>query len=283
VGDENGRASCDLRRGRLTLNERKRVESWLWRTNSTRRRADQMKNRDVFFNPFRLISPKLDAEASRLGDLHRPPPEEVTCLEEGLIIMTGKLIEMTGLLRKSLIIAEPAKLDLCERLAREIHDEEKGLTGDIVCSPTETTGEVLKTVVLFPGRLERVGDLLESILRACRIKSRDGIPFSDKANKELDKLFGLLIEVLSNFRDAILTRNKALLEAIVEDEHRLGKMIVDFRLAHEDRLVEGLCSPRASSLYLDVSESIREANRHLKEMSENLLQLTASQGRAGEN
>lgn len=241
-----------------------------------------MKNKDVFFNPFRLISPKLDAEASRLDELHGPPPEEVTCLEEGLLVMTDKLIEMTGLLRKSLIIAEPAKLDLCERLAQEIHDEEKGLTGDIVCSPTETTGAVLKTVVLFPGRLERVGDLLESILNVCRIKARDGVPFSDKANKELDQLFGLLTEVLTNFRDALLTRNKALLEAIVEDEQRLGKMIVDFRLAHEDRLLEGLCSPKASSLYLDVSDSIRNANRHLKEMSESLLQLTASQGLAQE-
>jgi Na+/phosphate symporter len=239
-----------------------------------------MKNKDVFFNPFRLISPKLDAEASRLDELQGSPPEEVTCLEEGLLIMTNKLIEMTGLLRKSLIIAEPAKLDLCARLGQEIHDEEKGLTGDIVCSPTETTGDVLKTVVLFPGRLERVGDLLESILNVSRIKARDGVPFSDKANKELDKLFGLLTEVLTNFRDALLTRNKALLEAIVEDEHRLGKMIVDFRLAHEDRLLEGLCSPKASSLYLDVSDSIRDANRHLKEMSESLLQLTAAQARA---
>jgi hypothetical protein len=70
-----------------------------------------MKNKDVFFNPFRLISPKLDAEASRLNKLQGSPPEEVTCLEEGLLIMTDKLIELTGLLRKSLIIPEPAKLD----------------------------------------------------------------------------------------------------------------------------------------------------------------------------
>ncbi|MEJ2719177.1 MAG: hypothetical protein P8182_18930 [Deltaproteobacteria bacterium] len=205
-----------------------------------------MKNKDVFFNPFRLISPKLDAEASRLSELYETSPEEVTCLEEGLLIMTGKLIELTGLLRKALLIADPAKLDRCEQLAKEIHIEEKGLTGDIVCYPTETTGDVLKTVVLFPGRLERVGDLLESILHACRIKARQGIPFSDKANKELDQLFGLLTEVLTNFRDALLTRNKALLEAIVDDGHRLGKMIVDFDLAHADRLLEGVCSPKAS-------------------------------------
>jgi Na+/phosphate symporter len=241
-----------------------------------------MKNKEVFFNPFRLISPKLDAEASRLDKLLGSSPEEVTCLEEGLLIMTDKLIEMTGLLRKSLIIADSDQLYLCELLAQEIHDEEKGLTGDIVCSPTETTGDVLKTLVLFPGRLERVGDLLESILNVCHIKTRDGVPVSDKANEELDKLVGVLTEVLINFRDALLTRNKVLLEVIVEDGHRLGKMIVDFRLAHEDRLLEGACSPKASSLYLDVSDSIRNANRHLKEMSESLLRLTATQGRAEE-
>ncbi|MEW6114378.1 MAG: hypothetical protein AB1664_19750, partial [Thermodesulfobacteriota bacterium] len=113
-----------------------------------------MKREEYFFNPFRLISPKLDAEATRLEELYEKPPEEVTCLEEGLLIMISKLIQMVELGQKALIIWDPAKAEICERLGREIHDEEKSLTGQIVCSPTETTGQVLKTVVLFPGRLE---------------------------------------------------------------------------------------------------------------------------------
>lgn len=235
-----------------------------------------MKHKEVFFNPFRLISPKLDAEASRIHELYETPPEEVTCLEEGLLVMTEKLIEMSGLLRKCLIIADPAKVEQCERLAQEIHGEEKGLTGDLVGSPAESTGEVLKTVVLFPGRLERVGDLLESVLNVSRIKSRDGIAFSDKANKELDNLFGLQTEILTNFRDALLTRNRVLLESIVEQAGRMGQMIVDFGLAHEDRLLQGLCSPKASSLYLDLLDSLRHANHHIREMSDSLLRITES-------
>ncbi len=235
-----------------------------------------MRKKEVFFNPFRLISPKLDAEASRLEALYESPPEDVTCLEEGLLIMVGKLIEMAGLLRKALLIPDPAKLDTCRKLAREIHNEEEGLTGDLVCRPMETTGELLRTVVLFPGKLERVGDLMESILNVCTLKGRDGLAFSDKANAELDELFGVLKSLLTNFRDALLTNNIALLETIVEQEKRIGNMVVDLGLAHETRLIQGLCLPKVSSLFLDVLDSVHGAAHHVREMAESLLEIDGS-------
>lgn len=160
-----------------------------------------MKNKEIFFSPFRLISPRLDTVSSRLAQLFEVPPKEVTCLEEGLLMMMGKLLKLTGLIRKALIIPDSEKLKECDRLAKEIHDEEKGLTGDLVCNPSETTGDLLKTVVLFPGHLERVGDFLESILNVVRIKERQGVPFSDKAMAEIGELFDLFTEMLVNFRD----------------------------------------------------------------------------------
>lgn len=236
-----------------------------------------MKNTEVFFNPFRLISPKLNAEASRLEEMFQASPEEVTCLEEGLLVMTGKLVQITRLIRKALIMPEPEKLTECDRLAREIHDEEKGLTGDLVCSPSETTGDVLKIVVLFPGRLERVGDLLESIVNVIRIKARQGVPFSDKAMAEIDQLFNVFTEMLVNFRDVLLTRNRTLLEKILQQADRVGELAIDFSLAHEDRLLEGLCSPLASSLFLDILDSVKQSAIHFRQMSESLLKITVTQ------
>lgn len=235
-----------------------------------------MRQKEVFFNPFRLISPKLDAEASRLEQMFEAPPEEVTCLEEGLLIMTAKLVELTGLIHKALIMPKPEKLEDCERLAREIHDEEKGLTGDLVCNPRETTGDVLKVVVLFPGRLERVGDLLESIVNVIRIKTQSGVPFSDKAMIELNQLFDLFSEMLTNFRDAILTRNRTLLEKIVQQGRRVAEMAIEFSLSHEDRLIEGICSPKASSLFLDILDSVKSGATHVREMSEALLKIVVT-------
>jgi len=232
-----------------------------------------MKHTEVFFNPFRLISPKLDAEASRLKEMFEAPPEEVTCLEEGLLVMMAKLVKLTELIRKALIMPVPEKIEECERLAQEIHEEEKGLTGDLVCRPSETTGDLLKVVVLFPGRLERVGDLLESIVNVIRLKARGGVPFSDKAIAELNQLFEFFSEMLTNFRDALLTRNRTLLEKIVQQARRIGEMAIEFSLSHEDRLIEGVCSPKASSLFLDILDSVKSGAIHVRQMSEALLRI----------
>jgi Na+/phosphate symporter len=236
-----------------------------------------MKEKNLFFNPFRLISPKLDTEANRLKELFETPPEEVTCLEEGLLIMINKIIEMTKLIQSTFIIPNEAKLVECERLAREVHDEEKGLTGDVVCSPTETTGEILKAVVLFPGRLERVGDHMERLISVSRSKAKEGLPFSPKATSEVSAIFDLYLEVLSNFKDALATRNKALLEIVVDQANKLGQLITDAGLAHEDRLIEGLCTPKASSMFLDLLGSLKHAKRQIRGMSESLLALSDSQ------
>ncbi|HMK37393.1 MAG TPA: hypothetical protein VK463_20130 [Desulfomonilaceae bacterium] len=234
-----------------------------------------MKDHRIAVNPFRMISPKLDAEASRLADLYESPPEEMTCLEEGLLVMVSKLLQMTELLYKSLVIADPEKLKTCESLGAEIHEEEKELTTAIVCSPA-TTGEVLKTVLLFPGKLERAGDLLESMLNVAKIKARDGIPFSDKAQEEMKRLFDLLQDVLMKFRELISTLNPSLLDALLNEQKDLAQLTIDFALAHEDRLISGLCSPKASSLYLDILDSIRNISRHFRDMTEALKRISAA-------
>lgn len=231
-----------------------------------------MKDKHVFFNPFRLISPKLNAEASRLEE---PPPPEITCLEEGLLIMCNKLIEMAELSHKNLILFDKTKFERCDILGKEVHQEEKGLTGDLVCNPS-TTGDVLRTLVLFPGRLERTGDLLESIANVSAIKNRDGIPFSDKAQAELAQLFGLFTSELKNFKELLRTLHKPLLDEILSQSNEVAKMTVDFALAHEERLVDGLCSPKASSLYLDILDSVKNSNQHIREMCEGIKKISSA-------
>jgi Na+/phosphate symporter len=237
-----------------------------------------MKDTRVFFNPFRLISPKLDSEANRLEEMLDTPPKEVTHLEEGLLVMMGKIIEMTQILSQILFIPDQEKMATAERLGKEIHEEEKILTGNVVLGSLDVTpSEVLKAVVLFPGHLERVGDHLESILNCCRIKDREGILFVDKSNQELAGLFGLLIEILTNFRDVLITRNRALLEIIGDQDLRLGQMILDFQAAYEDRLLEGLCPPRSASIIMDILDSIKYANTHIRDMGDILLRLDEKQ------
>jgi Na+/phosphate symporter len=241
-----------------------------------------MKSKEVFFNPFRLISPKLDAEASRLEKIYETPPAEVTCLEEGLVVMLSKLETIAELAFKTLLSGDPTRLEQGKVLGHEVHAEEKSLTGAIVCYP-QTTNTVLKAVILFPGRLERIGDLMENVLNCSRIKSRDGIVFSDKAIDELTQTFKMLTGILRKLKDTILSPSPEILNELLTEEKRLAQMNLNFALAHEERLLAGTCAPKASSLYLDILDSVRSACRHLIAMTESLLNIVSADGNAARN
>jgi Na+/phosphate symporter len=234
-----------------------------------------MKEKQFFINPFRIISPMLDAEVERVGEAHPLKATEMTCLEEGLLIMVDKLIEMASLMHKSLIEVNQEKIVKFAKLAQEVHEQEKGLTGDLACSPS-TSGEILRALVLFPGRLERIGDMLESIVNVASIKQRDGIYFSEKAHEELAQLHKTFLDILSNFRTVLATRDREVLDYVMAQGAIFHQMTVDFALAHEDRLLQGLCFPKASSLYLDILDSAKVANRHIMDMSGALAQLADS-------
>ena len=59
-------------------------------------------------------------------------------------------------------------------------------------------------------------------------------------------------------------------------EDILTQLTLDYALTHEDRLLEGLCSPKASSLYLDLLDSLRGANTHLMPLCDRMIKLAES-------
>jgi phosphate:Na+ symporter len=233
-----------------------------------------MKDKSYFFNPFRMLSPKLNAEAFRIEELHAEPVSQALSLEQGLLVMISKLIEMTRLLSKAVVSGSASQMDRCESLAHEVDEQENILTKSLVTANVDK--ELLKGVIRFPYRLERMGDMLESILRCCRVKEKRGVPFSDKAHAELDELFAALMDILVNLRDAFKTPNKVLLEAIIADSLRLRNRLNDFKLAHWERLEAGICHVEASSIYRDILDSSKLACEYVEKMAETMLELDRS-------
>jgi Na+/phosphate symporter len=230
-----------------------------------------MKDHRIVVNPFRMISPKLDSEALRLEEFHEKPFSETVALQEGLLIMVSKAIEMTRLLSKAVVSGSQAQMNKCEALAKDVHEQEKVLTKNLLSSEVKTVR--LSDLIRFPYRLERVGDLLESILRCCRVKARDGIPFGDKAHAELDQLLALLVDMLVNLRDAFVTTNRFLVARILTDGQNLSQALQDVRLAHWERLERGFGAPQASSLFLDILDSITGINEYIAKMCDRLVVL----------
>jgi len=235
----------------------------------------KQREKEHFINPFRLISPKLDSDLSRLHELLGAPPADISTLEEGLLVMCSKLIELSNTLYKSFILPDQEKFSRSRVLAEGIHNEEKELTAHLVHLPLASP-EILRALILVPARLERVGDLLESVLNVSTIKARDGVSFSDKAMNELKQLFGVFTEILSILRDVLTTCDRVLLDRLLSRHEDLAQLTLDFALAHEDRLIEGTCSPKASSLYLDILDSVRNSNRHIRDITEIMIKVAAS-------
>jgi Na+/phosphate symporter len=235
-----------------------------------------MKDKRVFFNPLRMLSPKLDSEAAKIDELHLIPVSEAFTLEEGLVVMISKLIEMTRLLEIGFIKNCPKEIEVCDQLADDVHRQEKLLTGNLACSVDIPPG-LCKLIIIFPGHLERVGDLLQSVLNCIRIKCSEDVPFGDKAYEEIQKMFGDTIDLMSNFRDALIAPNKFLLDYVISQQAVLDQKCQDWQLAHIDRLLDGSASPRSSSLYLDMLESTQGVIRHIKEMAMRMLTLMSTQ------
>lgn len=236
-----------------------------------------MKDTKVFFNPFRMLSPKLDSEAIDIEELYKSPVSESMTLEEGLLVMLSKLIEMTKLLRDSFSKASDETFTAAQDLGKEVHAIEKILTEGLACTLTEPP-EICRLVIMFPIHLERIGDFLESIANCCKIRCSDGIPFTDKVVAEIHGMFEALIDIMNNFRDALIRPNKVILEYVVTQAGNLDQMCQDLQLSHVERLLSGATAPRSSSLYLDIVESTQSINRHVKSMAQEMLTLVKTQG-----
>lgn len=225
----------------------------------------------LIVNPFRHLSPHVDAEVLRLKELHLRRVSESSTLQEGVLIMISKLIEMTRLLSECIFTGDTSLMDECDSMGGQLHEEEKILTRYLVTSGL--SGDMWRGIIRFPYRLERIGDMLENILRCSRLKADGKIPLSDEAKEELRQLFSVLLDIMHNLRENFGEPTQDRLEAAIAQGEKLANMVNEYRSAHWERLEKGICAPDASSLYGDILDSVKSSNEYLEKMCASLLDL----------
>jgi Na+/phosphate symporter len=231
-----------------------------------------MSEKPFYYNPFDVLSPHVDAEVHRLRDVSQRHVSQSSTFQEGLLKMIGKLIEMNGLLSKCFVTQDRSQMDRCSRLAKGVHEEEKTLTSYLVSRGVSI--EMFEGVVRFPYRLERIGDMLESILHCCRAKVDHGVTFSEIADEEVGQLLLALDELLTNLRDAFLSPDRQLLEEMIDKGNRLNGMLEDFTSAHWERMENGMFPHEASSTYREILDAVTWTNQYLEKMWTSLLAIS---------
>lgn len=230
-----------------------------------------MTERPFATNPFQVGGPLVAGEVRRLEELRRIQVSESSTLQDGLLNMMDKVIEMTDLLSKSAVAGDRTGAERCEHLYGEINRDEQVLTKNLVSAGIGV--HAMKGVVRFPYRLKRIGDLLDVISRCCRYRSDGAIPLTDKAKLELDQIFNILLGMMGYLRDGFVSPRHALLTDIAKRGKTLSEILEYFRSEHWERVEAGKCAPEASSMYREILDSIKWTNEYLEKMSQDLLRL----------
>jgi Na+/phosphate symporter len=232
-----------------------------------------MKDEPPVFNPFRILSPNLDSEAEHFAELYKRPVSEGIALGEGLLVMLSKLIEICRLMSGCVGGACQPDIDKCDALAKEVDNQERLLTRNLV--EADLDANLLKGLIRFPHRLERIGDLFEGMLDCCRMKGRFDLPFSDAGYRELDEMFATLIEMMVNLRNTFISPSKPAIEQILSAGKKLSSMVEESTITHWIRLDAGLSQAEASTLFRHILEAVKSANDYLIKMATTLSEVSS--------
>jgi Na+/phosphate symporter len=156
-----------------------------------------------------------------------------------------------------------------EEVRDKIHQYSSELIGFIISrSPSsEKGGEWAKPYLSIASSLDRMTYNIEGILERLRAKSQNHIVFSDQAVKEVNDVFQEAMRLLKNIPNLATTRNKLLAQGIGEEGRVILKIANGYSEGHEERLIQGICVPKSSPIYLGIIESLKGVIVHVLEVS----------------
>jgi Na+/phosphate symporter len=123
--------------------------------------------------------------------------------------------------------------------------------------------EIEKKYINLVPHLQRVALALDNLVDKMEIKVETRTLFSQRA---LDEIKRLMVAVEAEFRDVrdfCMTKNPILKEQIRVDMENIRKMIDEFEIVHQNRLITGVCMPQASYLYIDMTDSLKRIAKEL--------------------
>jgi len=135
--------------------------------------------------------------------------------------------------------------------------------------------EWVKPYLAIVSSFDRMGYNLDGVLDRLKKRGHEQVLFTDRAIKEISDVFQETIDLLKNLPDLIITQNKLLAQQLKEKGKTIFGMADHYSEEHEQRLIEGVCVPQSSPLYLDILFSLKGIVAHLLDISEKIVMLPA--------
>jgi phosphate:Na+ symporter len=121
--------------------------------------------------------------------------------------------------------------------------------------------------------LEEIGDYVKDMIERIEIKIEEKLLFSDDALDEYKHLYNVVEAELADVNKALKMNDKSFAKRVLCNEEHADQLVAKYRDAHAQRLVAGICLPRACNMFLDLLDFTAQISRHAKAVAKNTLEL----------
>jgi phosphate:Na+ symporter len=116
--------------------------------------------------------------------------------------------------------------------------------------------------------LERVGDHAMNIAEIADRKIEQKLSFSDSAQTEGAQLKREANEMFDYISTALEKNDVEAAKSALANEEHLNQMQMDFRRSHVQRMSDGVCSPEAGLIFIDLVDNVEKIGDHLTNIAQ---------------
>ena len=191
----------------------------------------------------------------------------------------GEILYMGDITRQNLVLAIEAvaenskeKIQQVFRTEETVNQLEKLLTSFLVevdnLSLTEAQHLKIKNLFYTVSDIERIGDHSENIAELADSKRKDKIQFSEKGNRDLEKIYTVAVKTLDASLEARRQGSLVSVQHAQEAEKTVDKMEKELRDKHIQRLSKGKCAPESGVIFLDILSNLERIADHADNIAE---------------
>jgi Na+/phosphate symporter len=197
----------------------------------------------------------------------RRPAGLTRSLEATLHQACTTAVEQAEAAREGFRRLDDAALTRADAAGMELRQRARALTLETVAElKSRARGEAGSQALLaLPGHLERLAEHMDSLVVTVRRVRDEGLPFTDRARREIAALGDMTVDVLTSLRDLVRTWNPVLARHLVETADRAEALSDECASGHRDRLIQGDCLPHSPPAFLAVLDHLSSIRRHARE------------------
>ncbi|MFH0763185.1 MAG: PhoU domain-containing protein [Candidatus Omnitrophota bacterium] len=198
-------------------------------------------------------------------------------IKQGIASMAALSLKMWQLTHQSFIDHDLELLSNVLGEENKLNGMEKELTAELVLLGRHSdSAEEKSRVIVFAdvvGDLELIGDYCKDILERVQIKIAEKLLFSDEAVQEYEQLYRKAEDALKEVASALERDDLSRVKQVASREEHIDSLVDAYRQKHNQRMIDGICSPMACNMFLNMLDFTAAVYYHTKKIARNLVKI----------